>query len=1045
MLSKFFIDHPRFACVIAIITMLAGGIAIYFMPISEYPSITPSQIRITANYPGADAETVQKTVIAPIEEQLNGVKGMLYMSSTASDSGSATITVTFGIGSDGDSNTVNVQNRVNWATPQLPEEVKRQGIVVKEQNSNMLMVITLTSPKGTQSALQLNNYARNYLTEELVRIPGVGDVQNLGELKFAMRIWLDPQRMAGLNMTVEDVISAIQAQNVQVAAGSVGEQPIDDGQTYRFTVQTKGRLDEVEDFKNIVIRSTGEGQNIMVKDVAKVELASERYSTRAWVNRKNTAFMAIYQLSDANGLAIAAEARKTLDRLKKSFPEDMSYRIEYDTTKYVRSSIDEVVKTLIEAVILVILITFLFLGDWRSTLIPSIAIPVSLIGTFAILYLLKYSINVITLFGLILAIGIVVDDAILVIENVNRLIHDERLSPYDAAVKTMVQVSGAVVATTLVLLAMFTPICFLGGITGEIYRQFGVTISVAVVLSSVNALTLSPALSALILRPVGKGHQKFILFRYFDKFFASFTNKYVWLVQGLIRKYVIVIILIGLIFGIGIKVYDILPKGFIPTEDKGAFFVHVQLPDAASMPRTKRVIMDISRKLEKLKGVKAVLSAAGFNLLGGTVASNCGVLIASLDPWEKRETPDLSQNAIMGKAYGILSKIREAKAIPFGIPALPGMGGINGFSFVLEDLTGTHPKRMAQMSMQLMMAAAKDPRLMQVFTTFTASEPKVYVQVDRKKALDMGVSLSSINNALQGYIGQTYVNDFNKYGKVYRVWIQGVQSARSEMKDISSIYVRNNKGEMVPLESVVDVEMQFGPQYLKRYNMRSAVVLMGQGAPGVSSGEAMNAMTQIANNILPTGMTYDWTDMSYQEKAAGSRVILIFVLSLLFIYLFLVAQYESWMIPWGVMLAIPIAFLGAVLYLWAEGIANDIYTQVGLVLLFGISAKTSILIIEFAKSQHEEEGKTIIEAATYAARLRFRAVLMTAISFIFGTLPLLIASGAGAVSRKSLGVTVVGGMTLSCILGPLLVPGIYVIIQKIIDGTKNKFKKSQEQ
>ena len=1043
MLSKFFIERPRFACVISIITILAGIVAIRFLPVSEYPNITPSQIRISANYPGADAETVQKTVIAPIEEQLNGVKGMLYMSSNASDTGMATITVTFGIGTDGDSNTVNVQNRVNWATPQLPEAVKRQGVVVKEQNSNMLMIVTLTSPNGKQSALQLNNYARNNIIEELARIPGVGDVQNLGELKYAMRIWLDPKRMAGLNMTVEDVLSAIRAQNVQVAAGSIGEQPIDENQAYRYTVQTRGRLEDAEDFKNIVIRSAPDGSNIKIKDVAKVELAAERYSTRAWIDRKNTAVMAIYQLSDANGLMISSDVKEVLKGLEKSFPEDMVYNIQYDTTKYVRSSINEVVKTLIEAVVLVILITFLFLGDWRSTLIPSVAIPVSLIGTFAVLYGIGYSINVITLFGLILAIGIVVDDAILVIENVNRLMHDEHLSPHDAAVKTMMQVSGAVVATTLVLLAMFLPICFLGGITGEIYRQFGITISVAVVLSSVNALTLSPALSALILKPVDKDHQKFIIFRKFDQYFEKFTGKYMFLVKGLIRKSLFALALITIITGAGVKLYDILPTGFIPDEDKGAFFIHVQLPDAAAMPRTKKVVHEISKKLEKLPGVENVVSVAGFNLLGGTVASNCGVLIVALKPWEERQTPNLSQKAIMGVAYGILSQVRDAKAIPFGVPALPGIGGTNGFSFVLEDLTGTHPERLAKTGFRLMMAANKDPRLMQVFTTFTASEPKIFVKVDRQKAIDMGISLQSINNALQAFIGQTYVNDFNKFGKVYRVWLQGKMSSRSDLNDINSVYVRNNKGQMLPLESVVDVSMRLGPPYLKRYNMRSSLDLMGSGAPGVSSGEAMKAMEEIADEILPQGMTFDWTNMSYQERAAGNRVVIIFVLSLLFIYLFLVAQYESWMIPWGVMLSVPIAFLGAIGTLHLAGMTNDIYSQVGMVLLFGVASKTSILIIEFAKAEHES-GKSIIEAATSAAKLRFRAVLMTAISFICGTLPLVLASGAGAASRKSLGFTVVGGMALSCILGTLLVPGLYVIIQKVIDGTRRKFKKATD-
>jgi len=1040
MFSKFFIDRPRFACVISIVTVLAGLIAINSLPVAEYPHITPSQIQITANYPGADAETVQKAVIAPIEEQLNGVKGMLYMTSTASDAGTASITVTFGIGSDGDANTVNVQNRVNWATTSLPQPVRDQGIVVKERNSNILMFVTLTSPNGTQSALQLSNYAKNYIKEEFARIPGVGDVHNFGELRYAMRIWLDPNRMASLKINVEDVINAIQAQNVQVAAGSVGEEPSKNGQIFRFTVQTKGRLDEVEDFKNILITPAGSSKNIKIKDIARVELASESYSTIAKNNGQNAAMMAIYQLADANGLTIAKKVKSTIKRLKKSFPEDMKCNIVYDTTEYIGSSIHEVIKTLIEAVVLVILITFLFLGDWRSTLIPSVAIPVSLIGTFAFLFILGFSINVITLFGLILAIGIVVDDAILVIENVNRLMHDEHLPPREAAIKTIRQVSGAVVATTLVLLAMFAPICFLGGITGQIYRQFGITISIAVLISSVNALTLSPALSALILKHVGPDHQKFIFFRWFDRMFESFTGKYMWIVKGLIRKFVFVIILIPAISATGLKIYQTLPKGFLPEEDKGAFFIHVQLPNAAALPRTQKVIDRISKHFRHMKGVEHVASVAGFNMLGGgTAASNCGLVVVKLAPWKERKSPALSQKAFLGRAYGYLSQIQEAFILPFALPALPGMGGTSGFSFVLEDLTGTHPQRLYNMALQLMGAADQDKKLFRVFTTFTADEPKVFVKIDRKKALDMGVSMANINNALKAYIGKAYVNDFNKYGKVYRVWIQGDMSARSEKEDIQSIYLRSSKGKMVPLMSLADIEMKLGPQYLKRHNMRSSLVLMGQGAPGVSSGEAMDEMEKIANRILPNGMTFDWTDMSYQEKAAGSRVVIILLLSLLFIYLFLVAQYESWMIPGGVMLAIPIAFLGAVVSLIAMGMSSNIYSQVGMVLLFGVSAKTSILIIEFAKTEHES-GKTITEAAAGAAKLRFRAVLMTAISFICGTIPLVLASGAGAASRKALGVTVVGGMTLSCILGTLLVPGLYVIIQKIVDSTKGSAK-----
>ncbi|MCP3968276.1 MAG: multidrug efflux RND transporter permease subunit [Lentisphaerae bacterium] len=1035
MISKFFIDRPRFAFVISIVIVIAGLISIRVLPIAQYPNITPSQIKITANYPGADAETVQKTVVEPIETQVNGVKRMLYMSSTSSDTGSASITVTFGIGTDGDLNTVNVQNRVNWASAQLPSEVTKRGIIVKEQSSNMLLVAALYSPDEKFSPLELSNYASINLKDELARIPGVGDVQIFGELKYSMRVWLNPARMASLGITVDDVSNAVKEQNVQVSAGSLGDAPSGEKQIFRYIVQTRGRLADVKDFKNIIIKTLPDGASVKIKDIAKVELGSETYSSNGKLNGKPAALMAIYQLPDANGLEIANKVKAKLTEL--SLPEGMKCGVQYDTTKFINASIQEVVKTLIEAVILVILITFLFLGDWRSTMVPIVAIPVSLIGTFGVLYAIGYSINLITLFGLILAIGIVVDDAIVVIENVNRLMHDEHLPPKEAAKKSMDEVTGPVIATTLVLLAMFIPVCFLPGITGELYRQFGITITVAVLISTLNALTLSPALSGLILKPVKKGHQKMFIFRKFDKYFDKMTGGYIWLVKHLVRKAILVFIAFIALMFVAVKVYNSLPTGFIPDEDQGVFFVNVQLPDSASLVRTQKVVSQVEKIMKDTPGVDDVISVSGFSILTGTNSSNGAMLIAMLKPWNERPTLKLSQFGIMAQVYRKVVDIPDAMIVPFGVPAIPGIGSTGGFAFMLEDTTGTHPQRLGQYANSLIMAANQEPDLNRVFTTFSANVPQIFLRLDREKALKMGVSIQSINNALQGFTGLTYINDFNKFGKVYRVQMQAQKNYRSQVEDINTLYVRNNNKEMVPLSTLVQVEPSFGPQYLNRYNMYSAVKINGSAAQGYSSGQAMATMERLAKKILPVTTKFDWTDMSYQEKQASGKMAVIFGFALLFIYLFLVAQYESWMIPMAVMMSVPIAFFGAIGSLYVFGMTNNIYCQVGFVLLFGLAAKTAILIVEFAKVQHEA-GKSIFDSAVFAARLRFRAVLMTAFSFVLGTFPLVIAMGAGAASRRSLGITVFGGMTISAIFGTIIVPSFYVLIQRLIDWQKKR-------
>ena len=1038
MISQFFINRPRFAIVIAILFLLSGLIALFTLPITLYPNITPSVITVSTRYPGADAQTVLDTVIQPIESQINGVKRMLYMSSTATDDGSASVKVTFDIGTDGDTNTVNTQNRVNWATAQLPQEVQRQGVITKEASSNILAVITLYSPNGTYSELELSNFMSISVKDEIARIPGVGDVMEFGEMTYAMRIWLDTMRMASLKVTVEDVSSAIASQNVQVSAGALGDAPSSPDQAERLSVAAQGRLANPEQFGSIVIRSNSGGSQVRLRDIARVEMGAETYSGISTLNGKPAAMLAVYQLNEANGLEIAREINKRLDRLKNNlFPEDLEYGIQYDTTKFITASIDEVKNTLFEAVLLVVLVTFLFLQDWRSTLVPTIAIPVSLVGTFAVMLGIGYSINMTTLFGLILAIGIVVDDAIVVIENVSRLMEEEHLPPKEAALKSMKQVTGPIIATTSVLLAMFVPVCFLPGITGVMYRQFGITISVAVFISMINALTLSPALCALLLKPVDPNRRKFFFFRWFDAGFDKLTRGYSAIVKSLLRKSVLVLLLYAVMGAGALKLYTLLPTGFIPNEDQGAFFVSVQLPDGASLMRTEKVTQKVTGILRGIPEVEDFIFTSGFNILNGINASNCAFGIVTLKDWSERKDKEKQQDAVIAKFYAKALQIPDASIVPFGVPSIPGLGTTSGFSLMLQDTSGNMTPQDFQKTLnEILVEANNSPVFSSVYSTFRASFPQVYLDIDREKAIRLGVTPDSINTALQGIFGSTYVNDFNKYGKSYKVELQGDNVFRDDVRDLTKAYVRNGKGDMVPLGTLVDIKYNFVPQFLTRYNMFQSVLVNGSAAPGYSSGQAMDEMEKIVKKVN-SGMSFEWTDMSYQEKLAGNQIVIVFALALLFIYLFLVAQYESWMIPFSVLLSVPVAFLGAVLSLYLLNIENNIYTQVGFVLLFGIACKTAILIVEFAKEQHEK-GTPILEAAEYAARLRFRAVLMTAVSFILGTFPLVVALGAGAVSRRSLGTAVFGGMLVSVIIGTLLIPVFYAVIQRMIEWARKK-------
>ena len=1042
MISGFFIERPRFAFVISIVMTLAGIVALFTLPVAQYPNIAPGQVSVTASYPGADAKTVQETVIQPIEAQINGVKKLLYINSTATDTGTANITAVFDIGTDGDANTVNTQNRVNWANAQLPDEVRRQSVIVKEKSSSILMVIAVYSDDNSYDSLFLNNFTTINIKDELARINGVGSVDLLCSLTYAMRIWLDPDRMAALNITVDEVSSALKAQNVQVSAGATGEAPGASEEKFRYSLQTQGRLSDPAAFGNIIVRSTGRGEQVKLKDIAKIELGAESYASSSTFNGKPAALLAVYQLPSANGVNIAKQCREKLAELKAFFPQGIKYATAYDTTDFILASIDEVKQTLIEAVFLVILITWLFLQSWRSTLVPTLAIPVSLIGTFAVMSVIGYSINLITLFGLILAIGVVVDDAIVVVENVSRLMEEEKLGAREAAWKSMEEVTGPVIATTAVLLAMFVPICFLPGITGVIFRQFGVTISVAVTISSINALTLSPALCAMLMKNGDKGGRNFILFRLFNRFFDWSTEKYSTLAGFFIRHLTaLAVVLVLLVWGCW-RFYGILPSGFIPEEDQGSLFISVQLPEAASLGRTSAVVNRLEKQISKLPGVSDVMCVPGFSILSASQASNNAFILVTLKPWGERQAPGLSQNDVRAAVQRIAKEEPGALIMAFGTPSIPGIGSTGGFSFVVEDTTGTHPARLQEAVDRVCAAARKNPAIAGAVSTFRAATPQVYLEIDREKAMKLGVSVSNINSALQAFTGSTYVNDINKFGKVYKVMLQADSPYRKNPEQVLTFRVRNDQGNMVPLSTIARLERRFAPQYLSRFNLYSSAVINGAVAPGHSSGEAMKAMEQAAKENLPAGMKYEWTDMSYQEKVAGAPVkfagmeipvmAVIIGLALLFMYLFLVAQYESWLIPVAVLLSVPVAFFGSLLFLWFGKVENNLYTQVGFILLFGIACKTAILIVEFAKVQHEN-GMSITDAALFAAKLRFRAVLMTALSFVLGVLPLVQATGAGAASRVSLGTAVFGGMLVAAVGGTLLIPAFYTAVQKLID------------
>ena len=1034
MAKNLFIDRPKFAIVISLVIILAGIISMFSLPLEEYPMITPPQVTVSANYPGASSDVIEQTIAAPVEAQLNGVENMIYMTSTSSN-GSYTLNLFFSIGTDPDMAVINVQNDLQLVTPRLPDAVKRYGLTVaKTVGGPGLVMISVNSPDNTYDPLYIANYASIYVRDELARIKGVSSVTVFGNMDYSMRIWLNATKLATLGISTTDVNNAISAQNTQVPAGNIGVEPLAEKQMIKLTLRTKGRLKDIKEFENIVVRSKTNGSEVKLKDVARVELGAESYSFFSRIQGKNSALISVKQLPEANSIDLANKIEKRLTELSKDFPPGLQAHVDRDETLFVRDSIKEVKKSIIIAIILVVLVTYLFLGSMRASLIPFCAIPVSLIGTFIFVSLFGFSINLLMLFGMILAVGLVVDDAIVVLENVQRHIQQGE-KPKEATEKTMIEISGAVIATSLVLMAVFVPVCFVPGVTGQMYKQFALCISVSIALSTLVALTLSPALCSTILKSKEDDDKELEFLVKFDTWFNKIRDQYLVGAKYFVDHSRSTLIALGSLILLAVFISKLIPSSFLPDEDRGAIFVQIQTPDGSSASRTDMVSQEVEKRIQTYKGVKETIALVGFS------GENTSMIVAQLAPWAERHSAESSAAGIMKKVRKDFGKYPNATIVSYAPPSIPGLGMFGGFEYQLLDKGDRTSQELYLEAMKLINATKTNPQLQNVYTQFSANLPQLMFDVDVQKAMAQGVNINEIYNTLSAQFGQSYVNDFNKYGRVYRVYMQADQEFRGKQADISKIFVANSRGQMVPLTAVVTIKDVTGPYTLTRFNMYEAVTINGSAPQGVSSGQAMAAMEKLSNEILPKDMGFAWSGISLQEQESGGQIGGILALALTFVYLFLVALYESWTLPMAVMLISPVALVGGLFLQYVTGYALDIYAQIGLIMLVGMSTKQAILIIEFAKDAREKHKLSAQDAAMEAAALRFRAVMMTSIAFILGVFPLVVASGAGAASRHSVGTTVFGGMIAVAFIGTLLVPGFYVVIEKMKDKFAKKYSK----
>lgn len=1023
MFSKFFINRPIFATVLSIVVIIAGLMAIRGLPIEEYPEVTPPQVSVEATYAGASAETISKTVAAPLEQQINGVEDMIYMSSTASSTGSLTINVYFKIGTDPDQATINVNNRVQAALNKLPSEVQAQGVTVTKQSSTILQVVSLISPNNSYDEIFMANYALINVIDELKRVEGVGNASLFGNQNYSMRVWMKPDQLAKYNLTPTDVINAISEENSQFATGRFNQSPSKTSQAYTYTVTTQGRFDKVDEFENIILKSNKDGSTLRLKDVARLELGAESYDVTSTLNGQTMVPIGIYLQSGANALDTAKKVKATMERVQKSFPENMVYNIPYDTTTFIQISVNEVVKTFIEALLLVIVIVYLFLQNMRATIIPVLAIPVSIIGTFAGMYALGYSINLLTLFGLVLAIGIVVDDAIIVIENVERILHsDHDISVKDATIKAMQEVTGPVVAIVLVLCAVFIPVSFMGGFTGQMYQQFAITIVISVVISGMVALTLTPALCAIFLTK--KEPKPFWFVRKFNEFFDASTNWFTSGVSLVVRHGVISIIVFAVLMGMTYTLFQKVPSALVPMEDKGYLIAVTALPPASALNRTVAVSSDASNITKNMPGIEYNIAISGFDLLSGAAKTNAATNFLILKDWSERKTPDQHSEALSGALNGAFFGVSDATIFALNPPPIMGLSISGGFEMYLQDRTGGSLQELGNIANQIVAKASQRPELMMVRNSLNMNIPQYKVTLDREKAKALGVSIKDAFTTLQSTFGAYYVNDFNLFGRTYQVNVQSEADYREKPEDLKNVFVKSSSGKLIPLSSIISYERSVGADILERFNVFTAAKIEGEPAPGYTSGDALRAIEEVVKEVAPEGYATGWAGTSFQEKEMSGSGSQAFIFGIVFIFLILAAQYERWLMPLAVVTAVPFAVFGAIMAVYLRGLSNDIYFQIGLLVLIGLSAKNAILIVEFAM-QAQERGKSIFDATLEAARLRFRPIVMTSLAFTIGVLPLALSSGAGAGSRHAIGTGVIGGMIAATTIAIFFIPLFY--------------------